>query len=420
MKKAALYFSLVLTVILGTISPAYSATTSADVKIFTACSDFPDDNCIESLSATTPDGALHQASLTGIHQHQDYVAGTFWHATGDLPVYKFDGLSFAYGTNTMIFRGLYWPDNSEYCAYNSCTQHNESVIAYLNPYAPGVNNPMFETEDIFHIVLQLPSSFYPTTSMGRAKNIKISYLGAVKTISGQVKSRVSIDFTPIHLEQADFSSGDPASATQATAYEDGAALWLYGRNTDNTTGLGQCAQSGGIDVYSNAIAMSMPFWNSQTKTIDVWTKSPHLTTTGALNTGYIEARIPIEMAKCMWGVNLQGEIQGKIQVSYEDGSPNTVVTMTGNINRDDYLLTVAGFHFSAPIFHLRLDESMQAVSIAAPQPKSTPASSLPIKGAPAVGMKTQPASKKISIICIKGKDKKVVVGSKCPAGYKGA
>jgi hypothetical protein len=85
-----------------------------------------------------------------------------------------------------------------------------------------------------------------------------------------------------------------------------------------------------------------------------------------------------------------------------------------------HLLTVAGFHFSAPIFHLRLDESMQAVSIAAPQSKSTPASSLPIKGVPAVGMKTQPASKKISIICIKGKDKKVVVGSKCPAGYKAA
>ena len=410
MKRVAnLAISTALAISATLFTPAHAAVTTGEVHTFVSCLDNPEFDCIESLSATTPDGITHQASLTGIYQHQDFNAGPFWHATGEIPVYKFDGLTFAYGTNMATFRGFYWPDNSEYCAYNTCAVHNESVISYLNPYAPGVNNPLFQTEAIFHVVLHLNSSFIPTSSMGRAKNVLISYGGQTTTPKGTSRSIVLADFTPIRLEQTDFSSPDPTAAIKASAFEDGPALWIYGQNSVETTRLGPCVQSGGIDVYSNAISMDVPTWNSQTQTIDIWTKSPHLTTTGDINIGYIEARIPIKMAKCMWGVNLQGEIQGKIAITYDDGSPNTVVTMTGNVNRDGYLLVIAGFHFSAPTFHVKLDQSMAAPTVIKQPEMTTPAKEVPVK------TKT-PTIKKIT--CAKGKVKKALAATKCPAGFR--
>ena len=115
------------------------------------------------------------------------------------------------------------------------------------------------------------------------------------------------------------------------------------------------------------------------------------------------------MAKCMWGVNLQGEIQGKIAITYDDGSPNTVVTMAGNINRDDYLLVIAGFHFSAPTFHVKLDQSMAAPAVIKQPEITNPPKQTPVK--------TQaPAIKKIT--CVKGKVKKSLTATKCPAGFR--
>jgi hypothetical protein len=391
-----------------TSQTSHAETLIGEVSTFVPCTTNPEVDCIASISFTLPDGKTYEGTPTGITQYQDFFAGPFWHARGAIPVYKFDGMKFAYGTNTVTVRGFYWPDNSEYCAYNACTTHNESVITYVNPFAVGTNNPQFQTEGIFHLTLHLASTFIPTSSMGRAKNVKISYLGQIPTPKGAPRSIVLADFTPIHLEQTDFSSPDPTAAVQATAFEDSPALWIYGKYTDATTKLGPCVQTGGIDVYSNAISMDVPRWNAQTSTIDIWTKSPHLTTTGDLNIGYIEARIPIEMAKCMWGVNLQGEIQGKIAITYDDGSPNTIVTMTGNVNRDDYLLVIAGFHFSAPTFHVKLDQSMAKAA----EVKQAETTDLP----QATTTKAKTTSMK-KITCVKGKVKKTVAATKCPVGF---
>jgi hypothetical protein len=403
-RTGLVYFVLILQVLIAFPSKSIAASESstqapqAEVTPYVSCLEFPNLDCIESISATAPDGTVYLGKPTGTHVWEDFNAGPFWHAKGNVPVYQFPGLNFAFGTNQIVIRGFYWPDNLKYCAYQYCTNHNESALAWINPYAPGVNNPLFNTQVIFHLVLNLKPEFEATTSMGRAKNVQIHNLGNAQKVDGQQRSVIAADFTPIRLEQVDFLSSDPTASEKATSLEDGPALWIYGKNNDLTLKLGSCAQSGGIDVYSNAISMDMPTWNPVSRSIDVWTKSPHLNSNGDLNIGYLEARVPISMAKCMWGVNLRGEIQGKIGITYDDGSPNNVVTMTGNVNNGDYLLVVAGFHFSAPTFHIRLEDSMG--SDFTPTIKQTP-----------------PAK---SISCVKGKLIKKLSGTnpKCPAGYK--
>ena len=400
------------------LAPLHAATTSGEVRTFASCVDEPEENCIESISATTPDGKTINGMLTNIRTDVDFNAGTFWHAKGTIPVYEFPGLKFDYGSSRLIVRGFYWPDNSEYCAYGSCTMHNESILAWVNPYAPGINNPMFKTDVIFHLVLHAPFTFQLFSSNGRAKNVqfKDSTFRIANNFKGvMTKSIWEISFTPIRLEQADFGSNDPASTYQAVAYEDGPALWLYGMDNDVSAALEPCVfnvytlhmnNNTPMSVYSNAVSMSMPRWDAKNKSIDIWTKSPHLTTAGELNTGYIEARIPLAMAKCMWGVSLEGNITGKIAVTYEDGSAPTTVTMTGSVTKDDYLLIIAGFHFSAPTFHIKLDQSMG---------EKVADNSATSKTSNAVAK-----AKTTSIICVKGKLSKKVTGASptCPAGYK--
>ena len=392
------------------LAPLHAETTSGEVRTFASCVDEPEENCIESISAPTPDGKSIKGVLTNIRTDVDFNAGTFWHAKGTIPVYEFPGLKFGYGTSRLIVRSFYWPDNSEYCAYGTCTLHNESVMTWVNPYAPGISNPMFDTNVLFKLTIHVPFTFQIFTSYGRAKNV--SFTDSTFRISNNFKEGVmtksiwEISFSPIKLEQVDFGSSDPTAANRAISFEDSPTIWLYGLDNDVSSLLEPCIFNvkvlhilnfSPMSVYSNAVSMNMPKWNEKDKTIDIWTKSPHLTTTGELNTGYIEARIPLAMAKCMWGVNLEGNISGKISVTYEDGSAPSTVTMTGNVTKDDYLLIIAGFHFSAPTFHIKLDQSMgeKPISVVA-------------------------KAKTTTIICVKGKLSKKVTGVSptCPAGYK--
>jgi len=157
--------------------PARADVTQAEIIPFKDCLVDPESNCIVSMSVTTPGGSTYKGTLTEIHNSQDYYAGTFWHVKGEVPVYKFDDMKFACETNMVTLRSFYWPDNSQYCAYGTCTIHNESFITHLNSYAPGVINPLFSSEATFHTVVRVGNSFHATSSMGRAKNVKISSLG---------------------------------------------------------------------------------------------------------------------------------------------------------------------------------------------------------------------------------------------------
>lgn len=371
--------------------PTSAQTTQANVALFQSCEEDSASFCIENLSIVLPSGKEIAAKKTNIVLNDNFQAGTFWRASGEVPVYEFPGVKFGFGSGKVLVRGFYWPDGEEYCAYGTCTLHNETMILYLVPYAPNVSNPMFLTESTFKLSIQADSKFQPVTSTGRAKNVKISSLPKTFTQISRPLNSLNIQFSPILLQQTDFSSNDPASFDRALYNEDIPTMWLFGNNSDQSKRLGPCVLSGGVlSSYSNAISMDLPVWNKSQATIDVWTKSPHLTKNGDINLGYLEAQVPIPMAKCLWNVSLEGKFEGKISMTYADGSQPEIVTMTGSLSGNDYSLKISGYHYSAPTFHIFLDKSMQN----------------PIK--------------RISITCVKGKISRKVtaVNPKCPSGYK--
>ena len=107
----------------------------------------------------------------------------------------------------------------------------------------------------------------------------------------------------------------------------------------------------------------------------------------------------------MWKVDLDGNIQASVSISYENGSAPSVATVSGKRIGDDYLIVSAGFHYSSPTLRVKLAQSI------ATEPINSAPVAEPIKSAPV---------KKIKITCKKGKVTKQVTAVKpaCPSGYK--
>jgi hypothetical protein len=116
----------------------------------------------------------------------------------------------------------------------------------------------------------------------------------------------------------------------------------------------------------------------------------------------------------MWKVDLDGNIQASVSISYENGSAPSVATVSGKRIGDDYLIVSAGFHYSSPTFRVKLAQS-KATEPLKSEPVAEPINSAPV----AEPLKSAPV-KKIKITCKKGKITKQVTAVKpaCPTGYK--
>jgi len=155
--------------------------------------------------------------------------------------------------------------------------------------------------------------------------------------------------------------------------------------------------------------MGVPTWNASNQSIDVWVKSPHFAVDGNPLKGYLEVRIPRDMAQCLWGIDLNGQISGNVSISYADTNIPEVLTVTGSISGNDYLMVSTGYHYSSPTIAIKLINSKsEATSTVAEVAKMKPTTTI---------LKT---INKKSIYCKKGTiTKKVIaINPKCPTGYK--
>lgn len=114
------------------------------------------------------------------------------------------------------------------------------------------------------------------------------------------------------------------------------------------------------------------------------------------------------MAKCLWNIDLKGEISGKVSITYADSTTPELLTVTGSVTGSDYLMVSTGYHYSAPTIAIQLSNK-QEVAVETPLKSQE---EMPV---------AQPIKKvKKAISCKKGtKVKKVTaVAPKCPIGFK--
>jgi hypothetical protein len=116
--------------------------------------------------------------------------------------------------------------------------------------------------------------------------------------------------------------------------------------------------------------------------------------------------MPIETAKCLWGVDLSKAVSASVSASYPELGIAELVTTTSRVEGKFFKVSAAGFHFSAPIIKVKVVQEVSA----------TPSPSASVTPTPSA----KPVVKKTTITCVKGKTSKKVsaVNPKCPAGYK--
>lgn len=178
--------------------------------------------------------------------------------------------------------------------------------------------------------------------------------------------------------------------------------WLVGnfgvRNSGNCS---MAANSVGI-VTSNAGMYSAfpPAWDSVEKSLSYKVASLHLDHEGNLHRGHFNLAVPRAFAECLWGSEILNA-KASVSVTNADGSTNAATTVLSQ-DRNMVYFKVAGFTFSTPDIKVKME-------VPKVQPSSTPA---PTATAQAT------ASKKLTIVCVKGKLVKKVTTTKCPNGYK--
>jgi len=443
-----IFFSAV--VVLSSIffaSPAVKASinpASTPVNFFRPCVG-NEDQCIESISAVMPDGKVISGKLTGRTVNgawggNDAFLGVL---QGQVDEWEFQGLRFENGTNRAIMRTYYWPPSDLHCWNDgNCSLNEEEWGLYFDPswldgYRPVVSvNPedskivcpntesncnlgsppwRFNSTAKFRLVVRMPNSFTPLYTQGRAKEFSLTKIESLN--SNGAYQVFQEEFSPITLQNVDYQLPDISVIQRSLYTTDEPAIWTYGMNNSKVSSLGPCGKSGGLDVVTNAYYMWNPTWNSENGAINVKLQSTHNDENGSLSKGYLEVRVPVEMAKCMWGVDVSGNINAKFTLTYPDGSSPDLITVSTSVKQSDFYMIAAGFHFSSPTISLKLEKSAPAPSESpSPTPSPTPSPS----SAPTLSNLPQSSASKVltKSICVKGKVTKTVVGSKCPSGYR--
>jgi len=369
------------------------------------------------------------AKPTGRTETGDFIWGEKSKVVGPADEWEFPGVKFQSGTGKFTLNTFYFPDGVNFCwANGQCSSHQEQLNFYAMASNFGGLGPMsklsgkkaeqwcptnpnnceigtgfsFNNEMKWVVTFSMKNDFVPTISTGRIKLLRVAY-------ESTNNKNLTIEFAPLVLDHVPYDRADLWIYEEAFYQNDSPALWVHGKKHDLVQSLGKCVEGGGLQVVSNAIGMGVPTWNAKNVSIDVWVKSPHLATDGTPLKGYLEVRIPREMAKCLWSVDLNGQISGKVSITYADSVTPEVLTVTGSLVGNDYLMVSTGYHYSSPTIAIQLNNSKKEdVSKSANefQPSSI---AKPLK-----------TTIKMSITCKKGSKIKKVTGTapKCPAGYK--
>ena len=415
------------TIILSLFLPvANAAYETKPVPFFMPCKTDLDMNCIAGISAELPNGKIIKGELTGlvINDKLSNDDAYLKNIQGPKVEWNFPGLTFSNGNGKAVLYAYYWESGNTHCWNDgNCSPFEEEFGFYFRPSVSSGSRPpvilagaeakivcpknpevcnlgsppwLFDTDAKFHLQFRMPTGFTPRYTQGRVKNFSIKSATETYASIKYDYGNYEAIFSPLKLENVAYTLPDLSVFERGLYVSDEPAVWVYGASNSKTFSLGNCIGSGGLAVVTNAYYMWNPDWNPTTQSIEVKLQATHLTTDGKPNTGYLEVRIPTTMAKCMWGVSLEGEVSAKVTLTYPDGSQPELLTVTGNINNGDFLMVSTGFHFSSPTVSIKLDKKPTV---------STPASQ---------------AVQKTTITCLKGKLTKKVSGvsPKCPTGYK--
>ena len=178
---------------------------------------------------------------------------------------------------------------------------------------------------------------------------------------------------------------------------------------------------GMMATNATAVETTPPTFDKSSNTLGFRVAAPHLKEDGNLNSGFYKLVLNPQVAKCIWGENLQG---AKAEVSMvSDSGEIQLTTSTFLFNSDAAIFEISGFHYSAGTISIKLvlPASDKAAADKAAADKAAADKAVADKAvADKAAADKAAALKKTTITCVKGKVTKKVTAfkPKCPSGYK--
>jgi LPXTG-motif cell wall-anchored protein len=139
----------------------------------------------------------------------------------------------------------------------------------------------------------------------------------------------------------------------------------------------KCADEGYMAQAFNSSAAGTPEWNYDTSSLEFNIFAPHLTSEGALNTGFFRLWVHESFAECQWpGNTLVTSDKLEAVILNEDGSTQDADLSVSKVNGVIYL-DAGEIHYSVPKFIIKASNSQSTTAPAS----ATPAVKLATTGA---------------------------------------
>jgi len=200
------------------------------------------------------------------------------------------------------------------------------------------------------------------------------------TKSGDI-SRITLDLKAVQISNGPlvYSATQNAYVDPDKALQDSWSIDAFAPLNTLTT-----CFSGNLAIFTNSRTLELPVFDPVSREVELATSAPHLTSAGEVNTGFYQANIGDQEAKCLWQVDTAAKLAGQAVISITDGESNEKQTATLSTSLKNNILTVSGggYHYSAPKLKLKLISPTATTPAANPPTSATaskPVAKTPVK-----------------------------------------
>jgi hypothetical protein len=388
--------------------------------------------CLDAITAIDSKGKSVKAIM--LSKSRKYPQSFAGQSTQPVDNYEWQipGTKHENGNDRVSVNVMYFPYGAKYCwLENQCSTGVDEIILNLsgawwdNQPAPTEfpnqpSNKMCGTKENpqvcirgwgsdknfqYSFDIKVSQDFSFSHANGEARNGSI-----YERINSKNEKILTISATPVDLSfiyTTDINTNTILTQQRADVTFAQLSAYIQSTKSDQSKWLEKCNYGKGMSLWYSGQLMSFPQWFPDDGSIGIGLASTHLRSDGTDNVGAFNIAMPLETAKCLWGVDLSKSISASISALYEETGSKEVVTTSTSVVNGYFNVNASGFHFSSPNFRVKLKQEVEASQSPTPSPEST----------------AQPIAvviKKTTVTCIKGKTSKKVIAvkPKCPAGYK--
>ena len=388
--------------------------------------------CIESFTLVDSQGKRTKAIPGGPTSPLTYEFATQKSTPTTTYQWYAPGIKHENKIELMTLHVYHFPYGAKYCwSETECSTGTDETIIYLFGSGWGVPAPTVDfvnkdndllcgtatkpekcirmwglnEEYQYEVTLRPLPSFDFSHANGEAKNGKVRV-----GVNPQGDRILTFTGEPVTFSYNIVSELKPKDPNQLRADVSYSYIGVYAHTvkSDQSQWLKRCDYGREMSLWYSGQLQSMPMWLPQDSALTLQVSSTHLRADNSDNLGVFNIDMPIETAKCLWGVDLSKTVSASVSASYPELGIAELVTTTSRIEGKFFKVSAAGFHYSAPVITVKVAQE-QVIS---PTPKVEPTPT------PTATIKPIPVQKKIT--CIKGKLVKKVsaVTPKCPVGFK--